>query len=116
MPIVRHQDVAKRLFHMARKVELSRAITQRITKFNTFNDMPALQAAMFAKVTATQHALEVASDAVQMFGGNGVTLEYPVEKIFRDARSSLIEDGCNEILSIKGGTLMIDPDLLAPTA
>ncbi len=116
VPIVRHQDVAKRLFHMARKVELSRAITQRITKFNTFNDMPALQAAMFAKVTATQHALEVASDAVQMFGGNGVTLEYPVEKIFRDARSSLIEDGCNEILSIKGGTLMIDPDLLAPTA
>lgn len=116
VPIIRHQDVAKRLFHMARKVELSRAITRRVTTFNMVNDMPALQAAMFSKVTATQHAVDVASDAVQMFGGNGVTREYPVEKIFRDARSSLIEDGCNEILAIKGGTLMIDPDLLQPTA
>lgn len=116
VPIIRHQDVAKRLFHMARKVEISRAITRRVTKFNSFNDMPALQAAMFAKVTSTQHAFEVASDAIQMFGGNGVTLEYPVEKIFRDARSSLIEDGCNEILAIKGGTLMIDPDRLPSTA
>lgn len=116
VPIIRHQDVAKRLFHMARKVELSRAITRRVVQFNMTNDMPALQAAMFAKVTATQHALDVASDAVQMFGGNGVTCEYPVEKIFRDARSSLIEDGCNEMLAIKGGTLMVDPDLLQPTA
>jgi len=47
-----------------------------------------------------------------MLGGNGVTLEYPVEKIFRDARYSLIEDGCNEILSIKGGMNMIDEDRL----
>jgi len=55
---------------------------------------------------------KVASDAVQIFGGNGVTLEYPVEKIFRDARSSMIEDGCNEVLSIKGGMQMINEDLL----
>ena len=116
VPIIRHQDVARRLFHMARKVELSRAITRRVATFNMTNDMPALQAAMFAKVTATQHAFEVASDAIQMFGGNGVTLEYPVEKIFRDARSSLIEDGCNEVLAIKGGTLLVDPDLLPATA
>jgi acyl-CoA dehydrogenase len=114
VPIIRHQDVAKRLFHMARKVELARAITRRVTIFNQVNDMPALQAAMFAKVTATQYAFEVSSDAVQMLGGNGVTREYPVEKIFRDARSSLIEDGCNEVLAIKGGTSLVDPDLLPP--
>ena len=110
VPIIRHQDVAKRLFHMARKVEMSRALTHRVLAHNFMRPMPALQAAMFTKVTATQHAFEVASDAVQMFGGNGVTLEYPIEKIFRDARSSLIEDGCNEILSIKGGMNMIDED------
>jgi alkylation response protein AidB-like acyl-CoA dehydrogenase len=51
-----------------------------------------------------------------MFGGNGLTREYPVEKLLRDARASLIEDGCNEVLAIKGGMGMIDPDLLAPTA
>lgn len=115
VPIIRHQDVAKRLFHMARKVEISRAITRRVTEFNAMNTLPALQAAMFVKTTATQNAFEVTSDAVQMFGGNGVTHDYPVEKLFRDARSSLIEDGCNEILAIKGGTLLVDPDLLPPT-
>ena len=35
-----------------------------------------------------------------------------IEKIMRDARASLIEDGCNEILAIKGGYYLIDPDLL----
>lgn len=112
VPIFKHQDVKRRIFHMARKVELSRAITRRVAKYNMLSELPALQAAMFTKVTATEHALEVASAAVQMFGGNGVTLEYPVEKIFRDARSSLIEDGCNEVLSIMGGELLSDLDRL----
>jgi alkylation response protein AidB-like acyl-CoA dehydrogenase len=65
---------------------------------------------MAAKITATQTAFEVASDALQLFGGNGNTREYPIEKIFRDARASLIEDGCNEVLSIKGGCYLIDQD------
>ena len=54
----------------------------------------------------------MASDALQIFGGNGLTREYPVEKLLRDARASLIEDGCNEILAIKGGYYLIDPDRL----
>ena len=116
VPIIRHQDVAKRLFHMARKVEISRAISRRAVTFNMTNHMPSLPVAMFAKTTSTQHAFEVASEAVQMFGGNGVTLEYPVEKIMRDARSSMIEDGCNEVLAIKGGMGLIDPDLLPASA
>lgn len=110
VPIIHHQDVKQRIFHMARKVELSRAITRRVARHNMLASMPALQAAMFSKITSTEHALEVASAAVQMFGGNGVTREYPVEKIFRDARSSLIEDGCNEALSIMGGHLLSDLD------
>ncbi|MOA63800.1 Acyl-CoA dehydrogenase [compost metagenome] len=67
---------------------------------------------MLAKVTATEHAFEVASDAIQMFGGNGLTCEYPVEKIFRDARASMIEDGCNQVLAIKGGYNLINPEWL----
>jgi len=67
---------------------------------------------MTSKVTATQTAFEVASDALQLFGGNGLTREYPIEKILRDARVSLIEDGCNEILAIKGGYYLADPDRL----
>lgn len=111
-PIIRHQDVARRLFHMLRKVETAQALTRRVARFNTFEPVPALQAAMMAKVTATEHAFEVASDAIQMFGGNGLTREYPVEKIFRDARASLIEDGCNQVLAIKGGYKLINPEWL----
>jgi alkylation response protein AidB-like acyl-CoA dehydrogenase len=51
-------------------------------------------------VTSTQTAFEVASEAVQIFGGNGLSREYPVEKLLRDARASLIEDGVNEVLGL----------------
>jgi len=40
---------------------------------------------------------------VQIFGGNGLSREYPIEKLLRDARASMIEDGCNEVLGIVGG-------------
>ena len=112
VPIYRHQAVAQRLFHMYRKVEASRALVRRVALYNLTSPMPALQSAMATKVTATQTAFEVASDALQMLGGNGNTREYPIEKILRDARASMIEDGCNDILSIKGGYQMMDPDLL----
>ncbi|TDF83846.1 acyl-CoA dehydrogenase family protein [Pseudomonas sp. H9] len=112
LPIIRHQDVARRLFHMLRKVESAQALTRRVSRFNAFEPVPALQAAMLAKVNATELAFEVASDAIQMFGGNGLTCEYPVEKIFRDARASMIEDGCNQMLAIKGGYNLINPEWL----
>lgn len=112
VPIIQHQSVAVRLFHMYRKVETSRALVRRVSAFNYEQPMPSLQSAMAAKITGTQAAFENASDAVQIFGGNGLTNEYPVEKIFRDARASLIEDGCNELLAIKAGALLADPDRL----
>jgi alkylation response protein AidB-like acyl-CoA dehydrogenase len=113
VPIIRHQNVAYRLFHMARKVEASRALTRRVALFNNTADIPALHAGMMAKVTATQTAFEVASDSLQIFGGNGLTREHPIEKILRDARASMIEDGCNEVLAIKGGYYLMDQQKLA---
>lgn len=111
-PIIRHQSVASRLFHMFRKVEAARALTQRVVHYNFAAAQPLLHAAMAAKVTATQTSFEVASEALQIFGGNGLARDYPLEKILRDARASLIEDGCNEVLAIKGGYHLIVPDLL----
>jgi len=108
VPIIRHQSVQQRLFHMYRKVEASRALARRVALYNTVAPCPSLQSAMATKITGTQTAFEVASDALQIFGGNGNTREYPIEKIFRDARASLIEDGCNEVLSIKGGCYLVD--------
>lgn len=112
VPIIRHQQVAYRLFHMFRKVEAACALSRRVVHYNFQTPQPALQAAMAAKVTATQTSFEVASEALQMHGGNGLTRDYAIEKILRDARASLIEDGCNEILAIKGGGYLHNPDLL----
>ncbi len=97
---------------MFRKVECARALTRRVVEYNMVSPQPALHAAMTSKITATQTAFEVASEALQLFGGNGMTREYPIEKMLRDARASMIEDGCNEILAIKGGYSLLDPDLL----
>src|SRR5690554_396169 len=110
VPIIQHQHVRYRLFHMFRKIEAARALVRRVMEFNATADIPALQGSTAAKVTATQTAFEVANDALQMFGGNGMTKEYPMEKLLRDARSGLIADGCNEFLAIKGGSMLIDPD------
>ncbi|HMM76096.1 MAG TPA: acyl-CoA dehydrogenase [Gammaproteobacteria bacterium] len=112
VPLIRHQSVANRLFHMFRKVEAARALTRRVVEYNMVVAQPSLPAAMTVKVTGTQTAFEVASEALQMFGGNGMTREYPMEKLLRDARASMIEDGCNEILALKGGFGLADPERL----
>ena len=111
-PIIRHQSVHNRLFHMFRKVEAARALVRRVADYNATAKLPALQGSIAAKVTATQTAFEVASEGLQIFGGNGLTREYPMEKLLRDSRACLIADGCNEILALKGGNLLINPDLV----
>jgi alkylation response protein AidB-like acyl-CoA dehydrogenase len=110
--IIRHQSVQYRLFHMFRKVEAARALVRRVATYNATAPEAALQGSISAKVTATQTAFEVASDALQIFGGNGLTKEYPMEKLLRDARAMLIADGCNEVLALKGGSLLVNPELL----
>jgi alkylation response protein AidB-like acyl-CoA dehydrogenase len=68
---------------------------------------PAVPYSVAAKVFCTNTAFEVASDAVQLFGGNGVSKEYPIEKLFRDARASMIEDGSNDSLAIGNGIVLL---------
>ena len=89
-PICEHQLVQKRLFEMFTKVEACRALSRAVTVHNSSSAAPSLQHAIAAKTFCTQAAFEVTSDAVQIFGGNGLSKEYPVEKMFRDARASLI--------------------------
>ena len=62
--------------------------------------MPAVQYAIASKITSTQTAFEVATEGLQIFGGNGLSYEYPIEKLLRDARASMIEDGSNEVLAL----------------
>ena len=111
VPLIQHQHVRYRLFHMFRKVEMARAMLHRVTTFNATAPEESLLASAAAKVTVTQTAFEVANEALQMFGGNGMTKEYPMEKLVRDTRACLIADGCNEVLAIKGGSHLINPAL-----
>lgn len=102
-PIFEHQSVRGRLFAMFTQTEAARALARRVAAHNAASG-PLLQYSIAAKVFCTQTAFDVATAALQVFGGNGLTREYPIEKILRDARASLIEDGCNEVLSLVGAT------------
>ena len=109
VPIIEHQNIRLKLFEMFRKIEAARWLNRRVVLYNIVHNpffgaaegaFPAVHYAIASKVTSTQTAFEVASEALQVFGGNGLSQEYPVEKLLRDARASMIEDGCNEILAI----------------
>lgn len=102
-PIFEHQSVRGRLFKMFTQTEAARSLARRVAAHNAASG-PVLQYSIATKVFCTQTAFDVATAALQVFGGNGLTREYPIEKILRDARASLIEDGCNEVLSLVGAT------------
>ena len=103
VPIFEHQSVKARLFKIFAQVEAARSLAWRVMIYNTTNP-PMLQYSIASKVFSTNTAFEAASLALQTFGGNGLSREYPVEKLLRDARASMIEDGCNDILSLVGAT------------
>lgn len=100
--IINHQTVKARTFDLWQRVEASRALTHRVFNYNYGEYGPHVLGSVTSKTYATRTSFEVASEALQLFGGNGLTKEYPIEKIMRDARASMIEDGENNILNLKG--------------
>jgi alkylation response protein AidB-like acyl-CoA dehydrogenase len=101
VPIFEHQSVKARLFKIFTQVEAGRSLAWRVMIYNTSNP-PQVQYSIASKVFCTNTAFEAASGALQIFGGNGLSREYPIEKLLRDARASMIEDGCNDVLSLVG--------------
>jgi alkylation response protein AidB-like acyl-CoA dehydrogenase len=108
VPISTHQLVQKKLFDMFVKVESARQLSRATIMYNHGAFPPGTQYSISSKVFCTQTAFEVASDAVQLHGGYGLTKEMLVEKLFRDARASMIEDGSNDILSLTAAQKIID--------
>ncbi len=102
--LIRHQSMRLRIFDLWRKLESARAMAHRVAQYNYSSRGPHLLASVTSKTLVTQTAFEIASEAVQIFGGNGLSKEYPVEKLMRDARAAMIEDGENTMLSLKGAT------------
>ncbi len=103
VPIADHPAVRARLFKMFTRVEAARSLARRVASMSSAAGPPPVHYSIASKTFCTTTGFEVASEALQIFGGNGLAREYPIEKLLRDARASMIEDGCNEMLSIVGG-------------
>ena len=105
-PIIEHQNIKLKIFDMFASVEAARSLARRSMVFNSAQveqmQPPAVHYSMASKIMSTETAFRVASQALQVFGGYGLSKEYLIEKIFRDARAAMIEDGTNEVLAMDG--------------
>jgi alkylation response protein AidB-like acyl-CoA dehydrogenase len=105
--ISEHQLVQKRLFEMFTRVEACRALSRSVMVHTHATVPPALEYAIAAKTFCTEGAFAVTDGAVQLFGGNGLKPEHLVEKLFRDARTSLLEHGSNDVLALVGARRLL---------
>lgn len=100
--IIEHQNIKLKLFNMFKMVEGARALARNVSLFNSQAQpgQGSAKHAIASKILSTETAFKVSSEAIQVLGGNGLAKEYVVEKMFRDARASMIEDGVNEALAL----------------
>ncbi len=96
-PISSFQMVQKMLADMATKVEAARALIYSAAKAVDAGATNLTKYAAMCKFYATDVAMEVTTNAVQVFGGYGYMRDYPVEKYMRDAKITQIYEGTNQI-------------------
>jgi alkylation response protein AidB-like acyl-CoA dehydrogenase len=96
-PVKDFQGMRFKLADMARRVEASRALMHRAARAYEAGDDRSRLLSSAAKLEASSAAMEVAREAVQTFGGYGYAREYPVERLFRDAKVTEIYEGTSEI-------------------
>ena len=94
-PISANQAISFKLADMATKVEYARLLTYRAA-YHKEHHLPYSKEAAMAKMVASDVAMEVTTEAVQVFGGYGFSREYPVERMMRDAKITQIYEGTNE--------------------
>jgi alkylation response protein AidB-like acyl-CoA dehydrogenase len=96
-PIFAFQAVQHMLADMAINVEAARALTYGAARYIDSKPKNISKASSMSKVFATDMAMKVTTDAVQVMGGYGYMCEYPVEKMMRDAKILQIYEGTNQI-------------------
>lgn len=95
-PISHFQGIAFKLADMATQIEAARLLTYRAADLKD-RGMDVKKEGAMAKYYASEVAVRVATEAVQIFGGYGYTKDYPVEKFYRDAKLCTIGEGTSEI-------------------
>ena len=96
-PVSRFQMVRGMIADMTTRVEASRALLYRSVEMAQQNDGRARAFAAMAKMSCSDTAMSVATDAVQLHGGYGFIKDYPVERMMRDAKVTQIWEGTNQI-------------------
>jgi alkylation response protein AidB-like acyl-CoA dehydrogenase len=95
-PIIEHQGLAFLLADMEAAVQTARAATLHAARLKDA-DRPFSREASIAKLVATDSAMKVTTDAVQVLGGYGYTKDFPVERFMREAKVMQIFEGTNQI-------------------
>ncbi len=104
--IAEHETVRLKLFNAFRQIEASRALLWKSSWLLSIGQ-PSLPIAMAARTMASDMAVQVTSDMAQIFGGYGISKEFPVEKFYRDAKLLQIMDGTNEVVSLKAADQLV---------
>lgn len=95
-PIANFQAIAFKLADMATEIEAAELLTQKAAHFKN-NHKPVTEISAMAKYYASEVAVKVSTEAVQIFGGYGYTKDFPVEKFYRDSKLCTIGEGTSEI-------------------
>jgi alkylation response protein AidB-like acyl-CoA dehydrogenase len=95
-PIANFQGIAFKLADMATKIEAAELLTYQAADLKNRGEKCTQQSAS-AKYYASEISVQVATDAVQIFGGYGYTKDFPVEKYYRDSKLCTIGEGTSEI-------------------
>ncbi|MEU6537906.1 acyl-CoA dehydrogenase family protein [Streptomyces sp. NPDC047000] len=95
-PIIEHQGLAFVLADMSAALESARATALSAARLKD-RDLPFTREASIAKLVATDNAMKVTTDAVQVLGGYGYTRDFPVERYMREAKVMQIFEGTNQI-------------------
>jgi len=98
-PIANFQAIAFKLADMATKIEASLLLIMQAADLKNRHEKVTKESAM-AKYYASEVAVQVSTDAVQIYGGYGYTKEFPVEKFYRDSKLCTIGEGTSEIQKI----------------
>ena len=96
-PISKFQGISFKLADMATEIEASKMLLFKAANQILLGSDKANYYSAIAKYKASEVAVSVANDAVQIFGGYGYSKEYPVEKFYRDSKLSTIGEGTSEI-------------------
>lgn len=95
-PISTFQGISFKLADMATRIEAARLLTFRAAELKDMGKSVNKEGAM-AKLYASEVAVQVADEGVQIFGGYGYTKDFPAEKYYRDAKLCTIGEGTSEI-------------------